>query len=135
MSMALAAACLVSSCNKDVIKPLNSGMSEGDKRLEKRIQEFYGRMKSIQQGGAANKNAKTTGDVYISVDSAEFLIESTYNYYVAGTDDDSSEVIFNTLSFDVSLPNDSVLSESEVAGYMLQIKDSIMLVYDNVSYA
>lgn len=126
---------LVSSCKKDVATTTLPGKDLGDgKRLEQRIQNFYSRMQTLQRS-QPNRTAKTTDNVYISVDSAEFLIEATYNYYVAGNEDDSSIVYYNGFSFPITIANDSILSETEVAAYMQQIKDSMMAVYDTISYS
>lgn len=127
---------LLTSCKKDVVDPGLIAKDPGDgKHLEERIQRFYSRILMLQNGQQPNKTAKTTDNVYISVDSAEFLIEATYNYYVGGTEDDSSVVYYNGFSFPITISNDSILSETEVATYMQQIKDSMLAVYDTVSYS
>lgn len=106
--------------------------TQGNQNLEKRISGFYQEMQDLK-GSTPQSGKHTTLSNMISLDSAEFLTEATYNYYYARN---GFEGMVN-YQFSISEPctSGSTISEDNVSDAFYKILDSLTVVIHNIDYA
>lgn len=97
---------------------------DDDTLLELRIQSFY------QQMNDCKTDPKSVAGE-LSIDSAEFLTEAAYNYYVARNSDDHVRPCYFEIS---NTTANSAMDITEVSSLFWQIKDSLLAVYNDISY-
>jgi hypothetical protein len=101
-------------------------LEDGDLELGERIESFYATMQDLEPGSASSQDS-------IDVDSAEFLIEATYNYYCARI---NYEAELEHVQFELTKPLQGAnqLNMKDAADAFWQIKQELIAVYNNIDY-
>jgi len=121
------------SCKKERVLQTNKqtalqpqALEDGDLELGERIESFYATMQELEPGSPPSMDS-------IDVDSAEFLIEATYNYYCARVDYESE---MQNIQFEITKPLQGAgyINLKDAADAFWEIKQMLVDEYNNISY-